>query len=295
MQTINLEHFKTINSRQRLAHALLLIGSESAKRLDFAYAMAATLFCTQEQKPCNQCKSCHLISLRQHPDLTYLEPEKSGGVIKIDQIRELQDLAFRSPQLAGKRIIMLYSAEKMNVAAANALLKLLEEPPSGVYFFLIAEQSASLPATIISRCQQWRVTERDYLASDYLTLAQSWPIDSRRGQLFKQLPSIIAGLAALLANKISICALAEKWLAYEFNHLIELLYLIHCQLIDYRLNGCRCTKTWTEPLSQLAQHFQPIHLFRQLDKLNEINKKIQHNISLNQLLALENFLLGYTE
>lgn len=289
------QRFQTNKTRDRLPHALLLMGSETANLVDFAYAMAASLLCLHEQKPCNGCKSCHLISSTEHPDLSYLEPDKAGGIIKIDQIRDLHHLAFRSPQLGDKRIFIIYPAEKMNVAAANALLKLLEEPPAGVFFILIAEQIASLPATIISRCQLWRFRQDADLDSDYLRIAKHSKTHSGRELLFQQLPLIIEGLTELLTNKISGCSLALKWSTYDFNNLVWLLYLINCQLIEYKFNGSRKQEIWTAPLQQLAGHFQTYHLFQQLDQLNAINKNLRRNINVNQLLVLENLLLGYRE
>ncbi|CDZ79273.1 DNA polymerase III subunit gamma/tau [Legionella massiliensis] len=289
------QRFQTIHANQRLHHALLLVGPESVGLISLAYAMASTILCNEQQKPCGACKSCRLTNTREHPDVNCIEPDKTGSanLIKIDQIRDLQSLVFRSPQLGDKRIIILYPAEKMNIAAANALLKLLEEPPEGVHFLLIAEQLSTIPATIISRCQQWRFVSAN-IDNDYLALAENSSADSARGELFTQLPQIISGLTELVSNKTTIFSLANKWLDYEFSALIWLLYLLNSQLIDYKLRGQVCKQQWTEQLSDLAKYFQPVHLFKQLDQINEISKKLQQNINLNKQLVLENLLLGYS-
>ncbi|MBA2651434.1 MAG: hypothetical protein H0U73_04095 [Tatlockia sp.] len=300
MQTLNerelnsqlWQRFQTTNAKQRLPQALLLIGSETANLVNFCYAMAATLVCTDENKPCNLCKPCRLINQSEHPDINYLAPDESG-IIKIENIRALHSLAFRSPQLGDERIFIIYQIEKMNVAAANALLKLLEEPPSCVRFLLVAEQILSVPATIVSRCQLWRYSQTENLNSDFLTLAQNHKTDSGRGLLFQQLPMIIEGLAELKSNKISSFSLAAKWSSYEFKHLIWLLYLINSQLINYKFNSSCSKEIWTEPLASIAEKFKPHHLYSQLDQLNNISKKLQRNINMNQLLVLENLLLGY--
>ncbi|MBA2711084.1 MAG: hypothetical protein H0U57_10900 [Tatlockia sp.] len=289
------QRFQITNERNRLPHALLLIGSETANLLSFSYKMAAALLCLclNEQKPCNQCKSCHLINSTEHPDLTCLQPDKEGGIIKIDQIRELHNLAFRSPQMSNRRVFILNPAEKMNLAAANALLKLLEEPPSGIFFILIAEQISSLPATVISRCQLWRFESEK--SSDYLSEAKNYPTNSAKGLLFQQLPTIIEELTKLLKNKISGCSLAAKWSTYDFNNLIWLLYLLNCQLIHNKFADFTCQEIWAVQLKQLAECFHPLQLFKQLDKLNAINKNLQRNINVNQLLVLETLLIGYKE
>lgn len=287
------ERFQLIDSNNRFPQSLLLIGSKSTSLIDFVYTLSAALFCGAEQRPCGECKSCRLLRAREHPDFTSLIPDKNGGVIKIDQIRELSSLVYTTPQLTGRRIVIINPAEKMNVAAANALLKLLEEPPAFLTFILIAEQISTLPATIISRCQQWHFRANDLLEADYLSMAEDYQVDSDRGQIFSQLLTIINDLKELRSKKRSLCSLAAKWTSHELSHLIWLLYLINSQMIDYRLTGPRHEKTWTTPLYELAKHYQPLSLYKQLDQINSVSKILHQNIALNQTLVLEKLLMGY--
>jgi len=288
------DRFYTMYTKQRLPHSLLLIGPEFARPLDLAYQMANTLLCSQEQKPCGQCKSCRLLQAREHPDIYHLKPEQPNGIIKIDQIRSLHNIVFTSPQLANRRVVIINPAERMNAAAANALLKLLEEPPPCVIFFLIAEHISTLPATILSRCQQWRFSCAETLKADYLTLAQEYSDTSDKGTLFKHLPTIIEDLMELVTDKLSICTVAKKWSSYELNSLMWLIYLLNSQMIAYQLNGCRGENDWTQQLYQLSHYFRIIDLFKQLDQINKIIKNLQQNVALNEVLVLENLLLGYT-
>ncbi|KTC78218.1 DNA polymerase III subunit delta' C-terminal domain-containing protein [Legionella brunensis] len=288
------EQFRTISDKQRLPQALLLIGPEHADILDFTYEMAATLLCSHEIKPCGECKSCRLLNSKEHPDLYLLQPEKSGSTIKIDQIRELQTVAFTSPQLGDLRLIIIRPAEKMNVAAANALLKLLEEPPACINFILIAEQISTMLPTILSRCQQWRLANADIVNVDYLTIGEGYAAESERGKIFAQHNTILQELLDLRNQKISICELAAKWNTYELSNLIWLIYLINSQMLHYQLISCsNDKKNWTQQLHQLSQCFQPPQLFHQLDELNNIMRKLNQNSNVNSLLILENLLLGY--
>lgn len=287
------ERFQSIRAKQRVPHALLLMGVQHRTLNDFAYKVASAILCSGQQKPCGECKSCRLVHLQEHPDLSYLTADKEGGVIKIDQIRELQQLVFTSAQLANGRVVIISPAERMNTAAANALLKLLEEPPSFVHFILLAQQIATLPATIISRCQQWRFSSSQQVGADYLTLGQVYSADTDRGILFGQLSVFIEDLIQFMTNKLSVCSLADKWLTHDFAHLMWLIYLLNAQLIDYKFNISKIEKSWTKALMELAKHFELVHLFKQLDQINEIMRKLQRNINLNQSLVLENLLLGY--
>ncbi|WED44221.1 DNA polymerase III subunit delta' [Legionella cardiaca] len=287
------EQFSTINRRQRFPHALLLIGSQHAGIIDFSYKMATALLCAQEEKPCGECKSCRLMRSKEHPDLYYLQPEKAGGIIKIDQIRELQTVVYNSPQLGDKRLIIIHPAEKMNAAAANALLKLLEEPPECVIFVLIVEQLSTVLPTILSRCQQWHLSRTESLPVDYLAIGECYTPESERGKIFSELHTILGDLQNLVSQKISVCGLAAKWAAYELNDLIWLMYLINSQMLYYHLIGLSEEKSSTKPLQHLSKYFKPPQLFHQIDELNSIIRKLNQNTSINQLLVLENLLLGY--
>ena len=94
-----------------------------------------------------------MIERMEHPDVEWIKPEKNGGAIKIDQIRELQNTAYLTPQRARYRLIVIEAADRMNTASANALLKILEEPAQHTVFILIAQQLSTVLPTILSRCQ----------------------------------------------------------------------------------------------------------------------------------------------
>lgn len=285
--------FQTTFANDRLPHAFLFIGAGSSSLDRFALTMSAALFCTQAQRPCGECKSCRLLAAGEHPDLCSIQPEKTGGIVKIDQIRELSELVYRTPQMTARRIVIINPAEKMNVAAANALLKLLEEPPAFLTFILIAEQLSTVPATILSRCQQWRFSDSTLLSADYLAMAQAYDLETERGKLFNELHQIIADLVALQSKQSNLCSLAAKWSSYDLTALIWLIYLINSQMINYRLQGKSQTQPWTEVLYNLAQSYHPVDLFHQLDEINALTRLIQKNISLNQTLVIESLLMGY--
>ncbi len=145
--------------RNRLAHAYLLIGPQGTGRLGFARYFAQWLLCenqdkTQHKEACQQCRSCQLWLSSNHPDFFEVTPELPSKIIKVDAIRALSSRINQTSNQAGsKRVIIIRPAEAMAAAAANALLKSLEEPPEGVVFLLVANADASLLATVRSRCQ----------------------------------------------------------------------------------------------------------------------------------------------
>ncbi len=105
-------------------------------------------------QPCGSCKSCRKIESHNHPDIIRLKP--SGPIIKIDQIRTLCRTLAMKPYEAAMRVVIISDAQAMNPAAANALLKVLEEPPLRTILVLISAHTSDLLPTVVSRCQHIR-------------------------------------------------------------------------------------------------------------------------------------------
>lgn len=143
-----------------LAKAYLFYGCESVGKKLAAIELAKSLNCTVTgpQDGCDQCASCRKTERRIHPDLFFLEPTKSSasareGTIRIDEIRDLQKKINYLPYEGKTKVVIVDSAEQMNLQASNAFLKTLEEPPQATVLILIASNLYQLLPTIISRCQ----------------------------------------------------------------------------------------------------------------------------------------------
>jgi DNA polymerase III delta' subunit len=138
----------------RIAHAYLLRGPAEAPKGDIAYVFAAGLLCdspTPNGLACGQCYSCREVIKRAHPDL-YMIP-REGTAIRIKRSHEILKEAMSRPFHSKRKVFVLEDAEEMTIEASNALLKLVEEPPSFVVFILTTSNAAAMPETIISRCQ----------------------------------------------------------------------------------------------------------------------------------------------
>ena len=123
---------------ERLGHAWLITGPEGVGKGVFARHFAQRLFCraAEGRVACGQCKDCQYFAAGTHPDWRFLRPEKK--LITIDQVRDSMDFSFTHSQRGGYKVLCLAPAEAMNANAANALLKLLEEPPASTYFLLLS-------------------------------------------------------------------------------------------------------------------------------------------------------------
>lgn len=166
--------------RGRLHHAWLLAGPEGRGKASFAYRAARRLLGAQADPargplgsdpfdPVNR-----LISAQSHPDLLVLERLADGGKqkksISVDQARDLPEFFSKSPSQAHRRVAIVDAADDLNVNAANALLKILEEPPADGVLFLISHSPGRLLPTIRSRCRRlsfapWPEAELEALVS----------------------------------------------------------------------------------------------------------------------------------
>jgi len=150
--------------QDRLAHALMIEGSAGSGKYVLAHAMVAKLLCSEEQpEACGQCRSCKLLVGGAHPDRFDIHPEEDSEVIKVDQIRALIASLDLTPSVNDRKVACIHPAESMNMAAASALLKCLEEPVGNTVLILVCSEPARLPVTIRSRCQSITVRQPDNL------------------------------------------------------------------------------------------------------------------------------------
>jgi len=148
----------------RLAHAYLISGPVRGAASQVLEQFLPILFCRGVIKPCGDCAECRRVAVHEHPDILYLEPESKSRVIVIGEqgedegIRKILRFISLTPFIGPWKVCVILDADRMNAAAANALLKTLEEPPPASLIFLLAESPQSLPATILSRCPRLAVS-----------------------------------------------------------------------------------------------------------------------------------------
>lgn len=155
------------HAQKRLGHAYLLAGREGLGKLALALAFARLALCENaiDGNPCGCCRSCVLQHNGNHPDFALVSPEEDKKSIGIDRIRDLIGFYTLKSHYGRHKVTVLHPAEVMTTNAANALLKLLEEPPPGALFLLVSHRAGQLPATVLSRCQRVALANPDWPTS----------------------------------------------------------------------------------------------------------------------------------
>ena len=152
------EHLLAEVRANRLAHALLVQGDSGIGIDSLAESFAHYRLCQQPlDQACRQCKSCHLLQAGTHPDIQVIEPSGAADMIKVEQIREAVHFLSQTPQISEWKLVCVSAAHRMNINAANALLKVLEEPPGNSLLILISDRPQLLIPTVRSRCRKLEV------------------------------------------------------------------------------------------------------------------------------------------
>jgi len=301
--------------QQRLPHALLLAGSPGLGKAEFARDLAQGLLCEQpgpQGEACDHCRACARFMAETHPDFLRVEPAEPGKVIKVDQIRDLIGQFALASHQGGYRIAIVQPAEQMNLAAANGLLKTLEEPPADSLILLISANPSLLPATILSRCQRldfmppahcealdWLIKQHNIPADKaeaLLALSCGSPLTAQalvaettladRLDLFRSFSAIAQGQNALVQVDAWLkLALPTpiNWIISWINDLIRLKSGLPMAALRNR--------DLREGLQNLAQGVDLQGLFEILDELNSILR--MQRTALNMQLLMEGVLLRW--
>ncbi|HSN73139.1 MAG TPA: DNA polymerase III subunit delta' [Steroidobacteraceae bacterium] len=297
----------------RLPHAILLHGAEGLDKSGFAAWLAQAVLCDTPGSPlapCDNCASCTLVQAGSHPDLTRVVPPPDKQNILIDQIRAACEQLALTSYRQGRKVAIVEPAHRMTVAAANSLLKTLEEPTPRTHLLLVTSQPASLPATIRSRCLRlgFRPPEREvalawlreHVGSDVdpviLEFAGGAPVAARalaEGAFADLDERMRRGLSELIAGRIDVSVLASEWAARDLEARLKWLEFWCSREIRTQMCGTAEQVTLAgsvQPLPSRGPALNISSLYGLFDAIREL-RLVLSRTALQKELAIESLLI----
>lgn len=318
-----------------LPHALLFSGAEGIGKNHFAGHFSRLLFCksgstTDTVEPCGHCQGCKLMNAGTHPDFRWVQSDE-GKAIPIDTIRGIGEFLSLKSQLSSMQVVIISPADKLNIFAANSLLKTLEEPTANTLLILVTSRPDRLLPTIRSRCQivPFPVPPRDKAAAWMAQQCQANRIatgssqDSTEGKDTTSRLLALAGGAPLVALKyaqtgalaahddmlgsfeklaaqgLDPVSEAGKWFEKGSSQSIKWLISWTTEMIrlksaaDLADNSDGDTANrHSARLKKLSEKTDLKRLFAYLDKLTECLRLLDTQV--NQQLIMEDLLIGWS-
>lgn len=305
------DDFFARHQEQRLPHAFLLLGQEGIGVEELAIAMGQFLLCLSPLNgiACGRCRGCQLLNVDTHPDLLRVFPEAEGKQIKVDQIRAIGNFVDQTAQQGGYKVIVLGPAEAMNINAANALLKNLEEPAGNTVFFLVSHQASRVLPTIRSRCSTlnlFKPSEEEALSwlqsvgleetEALLFEAGGAPLLAKRWQedgVFQERMDIVKDLVSVSRRSLEPMAFAKKWGGQDPNAILHpMLSCVESALVDQL--GSRSLPGHYQLIKTVFEHSPANRLFRLRDRLCERKGQLRASPNLNASLFIEELILDWS-
>ena len=304
--------------RPRHAHAYLLHGPAGIVKRALAEGLMASLLCNNpgSLNACGECKSCLLLKAGSHPDNYVLEPEEADKAIKVDQVRDLVSFVVQTAQMGGRKVVLIEPVEAMNINAANALLKSLEEPSGDTVLLLVSHQPSRLLPTIKSRCvQQACPLPSEAMSLEWLAQALPDSTDEERAELLtlaagsplaavslqvqgvrEQRALVVDGVKKLLKQQLSPTQLAEAWNAIPLLLLFDWFCDWSNLILRYQLTedeGGLGLADMRKVIQYLAQKSSRDKILNIQDWILAQRQKVLSKANLNRVLLLEALLVQW--
>ncbi len=309
---------RLLTTRTRPAQALLLAGPRGVGKGALARAWAQALLCEAplpDGAACGRCPACHWFETATHPDFRVLTLQEKTGkegetrmatAIEVEQAREAVDFVQLSTYRAGYRVVLVDPADNLNLAAANALLKVLEEPPLNTVFVLVSDQPRRLLPTIRSRCTridiglppvdqaaQWLAGQGVDDAVNLLALSGGTPLDAQRwadGTELDERRTLLEGLAD--PDRLDPVTLGERWKTVSPQTWHNVAYKWLGDLLVVRLQGSvQFNRDFAETLTQLGSRANLAKLLALARTQANEGRTLAH--PLNRALQLQGWLIQY--
>ncbi len=291
--------------------AVIISGVPGIGKHELLHMIMADMVCRETPHGhCGQCQNCTLLRQGYHPDVDQVEPEKN--IVKVKMIRELTEFFTSTPHCSDYKIAVIDQAESMNVAAANALLKVLEEPPSRGLLLLVTDTKHQLMPTIRSRCitldvhlnkedksklpawLQEQTGQDNYVVNDALTLSDFQPLTAKsllESDQLKTFKNQLDGFYQVLTAQSPISLIAKQLIEglEPADWALMQRYCLH--LIKSHYNKNQHEVFATHPLNQIIKKSPKVTNI--IIKFNELIQQFMLNLNtqIKTQLLLESLLV----
>lgn len=258
---------KTVNAGA-FPHGILIECEDEEKSLQLAHLIANALVCTGENKPCGVCSACKKTQGNNHPDIFETDGRtKKSDAFTVDSVREIRMNAFIVPNEANAKVYILKNGQNMNEQAQNAILKILEEPPSYVYFIILTSQKSKMLETVLSR------------VSVYSCASSSQSITDEEKEYVKEF------VAALLSpNELKLMEHTSKYIKNNrlAGKILELFSTV-CRDALVQKSGFAGDFLFPQEVSALCSSLTAKSLMRLVEVCNDLCLSVKLNINNNLL------------
>lgn len=293
-----------------MPHAIILHGGTNLGVEELAYNWSKYLLCSNKTNSiaCGKCNSCLLFEDESHPDFysLYDNTDVEKKQITVDDVRKVVDFLTVGSHLGQKKIVFIEDSSKLNLNSSNALLKILEEPPSFALFIILSNNLGSVLPTIKSRAMKYRVTKPDidvatkYLANTNIDNVEFWLKFYDNCPLFEapineaELTQIIMALSVPSIDNIYNTTSTFDGKKVEFGFILNFLNKWISDLISAKLGGTLEYFTlYTTAINRLLDKIVTDKAFYLLDEINFFQRFATH--PLNYKLQIENLFFKYQQ
>jgi DNA polymerase III subunit delta' len=310
-QTEQWQRLALAHQKNQLPHALLFSGMAGTGKQHFAQQLAQLILCKipKQELPCDTCSSCLLFKTHNHPDYFFLQAEAESKHLKIDALRALIIDLQQTSQQNGYKVAIL-CADQLNTAAANALLKTLEEPTRNTIIILLTDAVEILLPTVRSRCQMvdfaptWSVAAEQWLqaqgisdAKQWLNLAEGAPLRALQyaqdETLRTQYDNFFSALT-LFWQQGDLINTATKWQKLDSTQCVIWLWQVYLDLLRLLTSGHHSRVTHDTQRLLLINQLNHYSSQQLLNSINIIQTRLQllhQHSTLNIQLQLEALLI----
>lgn len=284
------------------SHAYLIETGDFYDSFNFVISFSKSLLCPfkkLKKENCDNCHQCEVIDSGNFPEIEIIQPD--GLWIKKEQLQNLQKEFNTKALIGNKRVYIITQAEKLNKAAANSILKFLEEPEGNIIAILMTENIYSVLSTIRSRCQILRlkssnIAEKDPMKKLKILIQKNQSLSESEESFNQKILKVIDFINYYEKNHLNtILYIGKLWNDYinskeEINLAYEIMINYYKDILNYKINKSLDIFEINNEIKEIANQNTQDEICRKINKLVELQELIKYNI--NSSLLMDKLILS---